>query len=139
MLPLVLTLATLAGSVAHAAPRHHHKKKVHKHKHHVVHVDEVAVAEEPTEEVDAIDTVTTHAKPSSDWHFAFGPNMWLASVDAKVALGGGSDIGAGVDFVKLGRHTKYAVPVLAEARYGRFSVVGDLTYASTACRRALRS
>lgn len=91
-------------------------------------VDATGEAVRADDEVDAV--VPKHSpKHSPDWHFAIGPNMWLASVDANVALGGGSSVGAGVDFVKLGRYTKYAVPALAEGRYGRFSLVGDMTYA----------
>ena len=65
-----------------------------------------------------------HAK---DWHVAIGPYLWASSVDANVSLGPAS-VSAGVDFIQMERHARYGAEVLAEARYGRISLSGDLMY-----------
>jgi hypothetical protein len=67
-------------------------------------------------------------KPQAkDWHVAIGPYLWASSVDANVSLGSAS-VSAGVDFMDIQRHARYGVPVLAEVRYGRFAIYGDLLY-----------
>jgi hypothetical protein len=63
-----------------------------------------------------------------DWHLAVGPNVWLSSVQANVAVGDKS-ITAAVDFMAISHYTKFAAPLIAEGRYKRFSFVGDMTYA----------
>ena len=89
-----------------------------------------AVVEDESDEVDPPVAVRKHGvtKPVKNWHFAIGPNMWAASVDAKVAVGG-KNIGTALDFMQLSRSTRYGVPLLAEARYKRFSLMTDLLYA----------
>lgn len=71
------------------------------------------------------------AKPANrrarDWYFAIGPNAWLASVQANVAVGA-KEVTAAIDFLQISRQTKFALPLLAEGRYRRFSFVGDLMY-----------
>jgi hypothetical protein len=62
-----------------------------------------------------------------DWNFAIGPNVWMVSVDANVAVGDKS-LGTAIDFFQLSRHTRYGIPVLAEARYKRFTFAADLLY-----------
>jgi hypothetical protein len=62
-----------------------------------------------------------------DWNFAIGPNVWMASVDANVAVGA-KDVGTAIDFFQISRNTRYGVPILAEARYKRFSFTADLLY-----------
>ena len=62
-----------------------------------------------------------------DWNFAIGPNIWMASVDANVAVGA-KDVGTAIDFFQLSRNTRYGVPILAEARYKRFTFAADLLY-----------
>lgn len=61
------------------------------------------------------------------WHIAFGPYLWASSVDANVSLGSAS-VSTGVDFMEIKRHARYGFSALLEARYGRFSVYGDMTY-----------
>lgn len=67
-------------------------------------------------------------KVMRDWHIAFGPNMWLAAVKANVAVGA-KEVTAAIDVLQISRQTKFALPLLVEGRYKRFSFVGDLTYA----------
>jgi hypothetical protein len=67
------------------------------------------------------------AKGLRSWHFAIGPNVWLASVDANVSVGSKS-VGAAIDFFDLSRYGKYGIPVLVEGRYKRLSLFVDLTY-----------
>lgn len=81
-------------------------------------VEEVAKADAEAEAV-----VT--AAPAPRWHVAIGPYLWASSVDARVSLGPAS---AGGDGAPLERHGSYGAEVLAEARYGRLSVSGDLMY-----------
>lgn len=64
---------------------------------------------------------------ANDWHLAIGPYLWASSVDANITLGPAS-VGSGVDFIQLERHARYGAEVLTEARYGRFSLTGDLMY-----------
>ncbi|HWU87704.1 MAG TPA: hypothetical protein VN253_10540 [Kofleriaceae bacterium] len=66
------------------------------------------------------------ARPNS-WHVAIGPYLWASSVDANVSLGPAS-VSSGVDFFEVQRHARYGAEVLAEARYGRFSIYGDVMY-----------
>jgi hypothetical protein len=67
------------------------------------------------------------AKHRRPWNFAIGPNVWMASVDAKVSVGA-QGISTAIDFFQLSRATKLGVPILAEARYKRFSFVADMLY-----------
>lgn len=67
---------------------------------------------------------TTRTK---NWHVAIGPYLWASSVDANVSLGPAS-VSSGVDFFEVQRHARYGAEVLAEARYGRFSIYGDVMY-----------
>ena len=62
-----------------------------------------------------------------DWHIAIGPDLWAASVDANVSLGSAS-VTQGVDFMDITRHTRFGAAAVAEARYRRFSITGDLLY-----------
>lgn len=86
-------------------------------------------AETDSLELDAPTKVRKRALAAGlrDWNFAIGPNVWMASVDANVAVGDKS-VGTAIDFFQLSRHTRYGVPILAEARYRRFSLVADLLY-----------
>jgi hypothetical protein len=106
----------VAGSSASAQPAHHHR-----HRHHKLHV---ATTEEV---VDAPVEIRERATPPQDWHFAIGPNVWASSVDAKVTLGS-QTVSSGVNFIDISHHAKYGVPLLAEIRRGKLSVVGDFTY-----------
>jgi hypothetical protein len=100
-LVLVACLA-IVGSVAHAAPRRH------------------------VEDEDIVDH--EEAKPrAKDWHVAIGPYLWASSVDADVSLGSAS-VSSGVDFLTLKRHARYGIEMLGEARYGRYSIYGDVLY-----------
>jgi hypothetical protein len=93
--------------------------------------DEVAAEsdEDESEEIDEAPALTKHAslRRAKKWNVAIGPYLWASSVDAKVLLGSES-IGAGVDFFQITKHAKYGIPVLLEARYGRFTVLGDMMY-----------
>jgi hypothetical protein len=62
-----------------------------------------------------------------DWNIAIGPNVWASSVDATVTLGGKS-VTTGVGFFDLEHHARYGIPLLAEARYRRFSLMADFMY-----------
>jgi len=64
---------------------------------------------------------------TKNWHVAIGPYLWASSVDANVSLGP-SSVSSGVDFFEIQRHARYGVEMLADARYGRFSLHGDLMY-----------
>jgi hypothetical protein len=64
---------------------------------------------------------------TKNWHVAIGPYLWASSVDANVSLGPAS-VSSGVDFFEVQRHARYGAEVLAEARYGRFSIYGDVMY-----------
>jgi hypothetical protein len=70
----------------------------------------------------------TADKPrKKDWHVAIGPYLWASSVDANISLGSAS-VSSGVDFFQIQRRARYGVPVLAEARFGRFAIYGDMLY-----------
>jgi hypothetical protein len=62
-----------------------------------------------------------------DWKIAIGPDLWMASVDADVSLGSAS-VSQGVDFMDITRHTSFGAAAVADARYGRFTLGGDLLY-----------
>ena len=79
-------------------------------------------------EVDEVEiAVTKRARRANEWTVAVGPYFWLSSVDAKVSFGETS-VGAGVDFFDITRHAKYGAELLAEARYGRWSLATDAMY-----------
>ena len=101
------------------APRHEKKSGT----------DQVGFVEDNdrAELVDAPVEVRKKSAGLRNWHFAIGPNVWAASVDANVAVGA-KGVSTAIDFFQLSRQTKYGVPVLIEARYKRFSFVGDLLY-----------
>jgi hypothetical protein len=61
------------------------------------------------------------------WHLAIGPYVWASAVDANVSLGPAS-VSTGVDFMDIQRHARYGAEVLAELRYGRYAVYGDVMY-----------
>lgn len=67
------------------------------------------------------------AHQGQDWHVALGPYVWAASVDAQVSVGG-ANVASGIDTAQLAKHTKFGAEALAEARYDRFALTGDLTY-----------
>ncbi|HEY5936630.1 MAG TPA: hypothetical protein VIU61_18405 [Kofleriaceae bacterium] len=87
------------------------------------------VAAESDAELDLPSKIRKRAAKTGmrDWNFSIGPNVWMASVDANVAVGDKS-VGTAIDFFQLSRHTRYGVPILAEARYRRFSLVADMLY-----------
>lgn len=96
--------------------------------------DEVRVVDEDEDEIDddrAEAPVklreTAKKAPPKQWHVAIGPYLWASAVDANVSLGPAS-VSSGVDFFEITRHARYGAEVLAEARYGRFSIYGDLMY-----------
>lgn len=123
----IVAVLAVTGSIAHASPvRHRHRH--HKHYTPPRDPDVVAITDDPDEPVDVPVTVHEHAPPRPhDWHVAIGPNVWASSVDANVSVGGKS-VSTGIDFFQLEHHARYGVPLLAEVRYGRFSLVGDVTY-----------
>ena len=113
----IVAFLAVVGSSANASPLRHR----HKHRHHKVAVEEPADDE-------LVDAPVRELRRPDDWSFALGPNLWLSSVDAKVSLGG-QMVSTGIDFITVEDHVRLAVPLLAEARYGRWSIVGDLMYA----------
>lgn len=71
--------------------------------------------------------VKVRAPRAKDWQVAIGPYLWASSVEADVSIGGAS-VGAGIDFMEMKRHARYGAEVIAEARYRRFAITGDLMY-----------
>jgi hypothetical protein len=84
-------------------------------------------------------TLETSVKPpgltppsSHDWHVAIGPDAWVPGfVDAK--LPGGSSVsgglgGGGGGSSPVQPHIRFALPLIGEARYHRFSLVVDVLY-----------
>lgn len=61
------------------------------------------------------------------WSVAVGPYLWASAVDANVSLGPAS-VSTGVDFMDITRHARYGAELLAQFRYGRYAVYGDLMY-----------
>jgi hypothetical protein len=61
------------------------------------------------------------------WSVAVGPYLWASAVDANVSLGPAS-VSTGVDFMDITRRARYGAELLAEFRYGRYAVYGDLMY-----------
>lgn len=102
----------LTASVAIAKPRrrHHHHKAV--------------AVEEPAAEVDGGVAPPHHG---DDWHVAVGPYLWASSVDANVSVGS-ANVASGVDFLQTVQHAKYGAELLADARYRKISLAGDLMY-----------
>jgi hypothetical protein len=129
-LVLIACLA-LGGTVASASPGHHHKK----HKKHTV--DEVAFApetEEPAPVDDEVEMPEVHVhhhhhlvSAPRDWAIAIGPYLWASAVDANISIGSAS-VAQSVDFLQTTQQAKYGAEVLADARYGRLSLSGDLQY-----------
>lgn len=109
----IAACVAVLGSTASAGHLHRHKHKHHK----------VAVAE-PVDD-DTVEVREPAPAPRHDWSFAIGPNAWASSVDAKVSLGG-KMVSGGVDFLAMEEHVRFGLPLLAEARFGRWSIVGDL-------------
>ncbi|MGE5186233.1 MAG: hypothetical protein ACM31C_29465 [Acidobacteriota bacterium] len=129
----------IAGSAADAsAARRHHHRKLHRYRKHdapvepparVAHDDVVVVTDDPAEPRDLPVAVHEQVAPraASEWHLAIGPDAWASSVEAKVSLGS-QTVTTGIDFMQVEQHVRYGVPLLAEARYGRLSLVTDFTY-----------
>jgi hypothetical protein len=135
----------LAGSVADARP--HHKAKVAKkvkQKKHRESAPRVADAgfeitdtrDEDPDDVDSDDgsdvapLLHVHerlARHAKDWHIAIGPYAWASAVDASVSVDG-MKVDSPVDFAKLKHDIKYGGEILAEARYRRFAITGDLMF-----------
>ncbi|NVB78184.1 MAG: hypothetical protein HOV81_07310, partial [Kofleriaceae bacterium] len=67
------------------------------------------------------------AARGKDWHVAIGPYLWASSVDANVSIGS-ANVAAGVDFFQMEKHAKYGAELLADARFGRVTLSGDLMY-----------
>ena len=116
-LALVACVAAV-GTIANASP-HRHKKTKHRVK--------VALDDQSAEPVDAPEQLHLATTQPRDWSFALGPNVWASSVDAKVSLGS-QNVSTGIDFFQMSQHARYGVPLLAEARYGRFSALVDFMY-----------
>ncbi len=93
--------------------------------------DKVALREdtdaEPEVDAAPVKLRSVAAPGPRDWHVAVGPYLWASSVDANVSVGG-SSVASGIDFSELQHHAKYGAEVLAEARYERFSITGDVMY-----------
>jgi hypothetical protein len=70
-----------------------------------------------------------------DWHVAIGPYLWASSVDANVSVGS-ANVAAGVDFFQIEKHAKYGAELLADARFGRVTLSGDLMYGVVAINGA---
>ena len=104
------------GSIANASPSHH------RHRHHKKH----RVAIEETLELRDDVPVGDHGG-ARDWHLAIGPYVWASSVDANVSLGS-ANVGSSVDFLQTTQHAKFGAELLADARYRRLSLSGDLMY-----------
>ncbi len=106
------------------------KKRTHDKKKQVRQAAETDEADlDDSELVDTVKVEKTTTKRSlRDWHIAVGPNVWLSSVQADVAVGN-QTITAAIDFMAISHYTKFAAPLIAEGRYKRFSFVGDMTYA----------
>jgi len=64
---------------------------------------------------------------ADDWHVAIGPYLWASSVDANVSLGS-ANVAQGVDFLQTVQHAKYGAEMVADARYAKLSLSGDLMY-----------
>jgi hypothetical protein len=119
-------------SIADASPKHKHDKKKHRVEN-KQDDDDVAIAT-PIEEERPIDEDEIDAKialppapAKHDWHVAIGPDLWASSVDAKVSFGGQS-ITQSVGFFQTSDHARFGVPLVGEARFGRFSLAGDFLY-----------
>ena len=67
------------------------------------------------------------APRKQDWNVAFGPYLWASAVDADVSLGP-AGVSAGVDFMKMTRHAKYGIELLAEVRYRKLSFNLDFLF-----------
>ena len=72
------------------------------------------------------------APANHGWQLSIGPYLWASSVDANVSLGGSTSTGVDIGFIPLERHARYGAEVLAEVRYGRFAISGDLMYGTAA-------
>jgi hypothetical protein len=126
----VVACLALTTSIAHARPAHHkHHHKKHRAKAAPVDapVDAAVIVEDrDPSEVDVV--VREHAaRRARDWQVAIGPYLWASSVDANVSLGSAS-VASSVDFLQTTQHAKYGAEVLADVRYRRFSLSGDLMY-----------
>lgn len=112
----IAACVVLSGSIANAAPSHHHRHH-HRHKH---------VALEDGGELRDVEILPDrHA--ARDWHIAIGPYLWASSVDANVAVGS-ANVGSSVDFLQTTQHAKYGVELLADARFRKISFSGDFMY-----------
>lgn len=76
---------------------------------------------------DAAKLVKAEPAAPSEWHLTIGPYLWASAVDANVSVGSTS-VSAGIDFIPIEEHAKYGIEALAELRYGRFAISGDLMY-----------
>ncbi len=95
--------------------------------------DEASIDIDADADADAdidIVAVAHHAEKAGprDWNVAIGPYAWASAVDASVSVGGKSVDPSGIHFAKLDHTIKYGGELVGEARYGRFSLAGDVIF-----------
>jgi hypothetical protein len=89
-----------------------------------------AIAERPASKSLATLVKVEPTPAARRWQVAIGPYLWASAVDANVSLGGPVSSGTDVGSIPLERHGRYGAEILAEVRYGRFAISGDLMYGS---------
>ena len=80
-------------------------------------------------DAEVVAVATRHEEAAAhDWTVAIGPYAWASAVDASVSVGGKTVDPSGIHFAKLDHTIKYGGELVGEARYGRFSLAGDVIF-----------
>ncbi len=75
--------------------------------------------------------LTQDPKPAEvpeGWTFSIAPYLWMAGISGETAQFGLPTVDIDADFGDILRHLDFAFMAAGEARYDRFSVIGDVIY-----------
>lgn len=70
----------------------------------------------------------TPVETSSGWTYAISPYAWAPGISGNVGVGRLPEVHFDADFGDIWQNLDFAAMVMGEARYDRYSVIGDLIY-----------
>jgi hypothetical protein len=84
----------------------------------------------PSVAADIYIPVTPEAKPieANGWTFTVAPYFWMAGISGDLAQFGAPTISIDRSFIDIFNDLDFGGMAIGEARYGRFSVIGDVMY-----------
>ncbi|MGO3131338.1 MAG: hypothetical protein ACTIJQ_06110 [Alcaligenes sp.] len=94
----------------------------------------VACAQPPTMPPTA--TVSEHADDDSSWQFSVSPYFWMAGIQGTSGQFNLPPAEMKSDFGQIFNELDFAFMGIVEARRGRYSILGDLSYTKTSLKNA---